>query len=110
VPEQIATGPTDDGSADDARVPGWLESERAAPRRGVAAWALVVAVLGLGISFFVGWGFPIGLVGVVTGIVALRRPVESRGIAWWAIALGIVSLLYSAGWLMWASTQTNPFG
>lgn len=110
VPEQTATGPAEDGSTATVPVPGWIEPAPAAPRRGVAAWALVFAILGLAISLFVGWGFPIGLIGVVTGIVALRRPVESRGVAWWAIALGLVSVLYSAGWLMWAATQTNLFG
>jgi hypothetical protein len=110
VPEQAATGPAQDGSADDGLVPGWMEPGRAAPRSGVAAWALVSSVLGLAMSLFVGWGFPIGLIGVVTGIVALRRPIESRAVAWWAIALGVVSVLYSTGWLMWAATQTNLFG
>jgi len=108
------TGPAEPGVHDTDTgelLPVWMPPPRpAAPQRGVAGWALAFAIVGLGVSLFVGWGFPIALVGIVTGIVALRRPLESRAIAWWAIALGTVSVLYSAGWLVWAATRTNLFG
>jgi hypothetical protein len=42
--------------------------------------------------------------------VALRRPVESRQVAVWALVIGIVSVLYSAGWLWWAASRANLFG
>ena len=61
-------------------------------------------------SLFVGWGFPIGLVGVVSAILALRRPLESRAVAVWALVLGLVSVLYSAGWLLFAASRANLFG
>ncbi len=41
---------------------------------------------------------------------ALRRPWESRALAVWALCLSVVSLVYSAGWLWWASTQGPLFG
>lgn len=82
----------------------WAEPTPA-PARGIAGWALGFSIVGLIVSMFVGWGFPIGLVGIVSAVVALRRPLESRAIAAWAIVLGGVSLLYSAGWLVWAATR-----
>ncbi|MDX2377235.1 hypothetical protein M4I32_10535 [Microbacterium sp. LRZ72] len=80
------------------------------PRRSAAAWALAAAIAGLFASFFVGWGFPIGMVAVVTAVVALRRPEESRRVAWWALTLGALSLVYSAIWIGWAATQGALFG
>lgn len=85
----------------------WAPAEPAPPSRGVAAWALGFAITALIVSMFVGWGFPIGLVAIVTAIVALRRPLESRMAAVWALVLGAVSLVYSAGWLLFAATRTD---
>ncbi|WP_454117360.1 hypothetical protein [Microbacterium lacticum] len=78
------------------------------PRSG--AWALVFGILGLGVSFLVGWGFLIGLVGAGLAIAALRRPWESRQLAVWALCLSLLSVVYSSGWLWWASTQGTLFG
>ena len=69
-----------------------------------------IAIVGLLVSLFVGWGFPIGLVAVVSAILALRRPLESRAVAVWAIALGVLSIVYSAGWLLYAASRANLFG
>ena len=80
-----------------------------APLPHSAGWALTFAVLGLIVSFLVGWGFLIGLVGMGLAIAALRRPWESRAIAAWALCLSILSLVYSGGWLWWASTQGPLF-
>lgn len=88
----------------------WVFPDPPAPQRGIAAWALVAAVLGLVVSMFVGWGFPIGLVGIVTAIIALRRPFESRQMAIWAIVLSAVSVIYSAGWLLWAASRVDLLG
>jgi hypothetical protein len=76
----------------------------APPRARFAGWALAFAIVGLLVSFLVGWGFLLGIVGVVAGVVALRRG-EPRGMAIWAIALAALSILYSAGWLLWAANQ-----
>lgn len=75
-----------------------------------APWALTFGILGLIVSFLVGWGFLIGLVGMVLAVAALRRPRESRPIAVWAMCLSALSILYSAGWLWWASAQGPLFG
>ena len=79
-------------------------------RRGLGAWALGFSVVGLVVSLFVGWGFPIGVVGVVAAILALRRPLESRAVAVWALVLGGLSILYSAGWLWYAASQASLLG
>ena len=53
---------------------------------------------------------PIGLVGVVSAILAIRRPLESRAVAVWALVIGSVSILYSAGWLLFTALRANFFG
>lgn len=88
----------------------WMLPPAVAPQRGLAGWALAFAIGGLVFSLFVGWAFPIALVGVVSAILALRRPFESRGLAAWALALGLLAVLYSAGWLLWAALQAGSSG
>jgi hypothetical protein len=87
----------------------WAPAAPEAPSRGMAAWALTFGVLALVVAMFVGWGFPLGIVAIVTAIIALRRPLESRAVAVWALVLGAVSVLYSAGWLVFAATRTDLF-
>ncbi|WP_375385876.1 hypothetical protein [uncultured Microbacterium sp.] len=90
----------------DADAPGGWEAVEPPPiYRGIAGWALGFSIVGLIASLFVGWGFPVGLVGIIAAIVSLRRPVESRAVAVWALVLGGVSVLYSAGWLARAAIQ-----
>lgn len=88
----------------------WTPAADVSTQRGLAGWALGFAIIGVIVSLFVGWGFPIGLVAVVTAIVALRRPIESRAVAVWALVLGVVSILYSAGWLLYAALRADLFG
>ena len=108
---RIETAPSEPGTEDEGGpVAEWLMPTPAPPRRGLAAWALAFSIGGLLASLFVGWGFPIGLVGIVTAILALRRPLESRAVAVWALVLGIVSVLFSAGWMLFAASRANLFG
>ncbi|MGN6219437.1 MAG: hypothetical protein ACTHNQ_08030 [Microbacterium sp.] len=88
----------------------WLAADEPQIHKGLAGWALAFAIIGLVVSLFVGWGFPIGLVAVISAVLALRRPLESRAVAVWAIGIGSVSILYSAGWLMYAAMRANLFG
>lgn len=114
--EPVPVPVTAPASADAERPPSWApEPEvRWAPAPPVlprsAPWALTFAVVGLLVSLVVGWGFLIGIVGAVFAVVALRRPWESRVVAVWALCLSLLSLVYSAGWLWWASTQGPLFG
>ncbi|HET6302316.1 hypothetical protein [Microbacterium sp.] len=87
----------------------WAPTPAPAPRT-LSAWALACSIIGLAASLVVGWAFPIGLIGIVLGIVALRRPLESSAVAAWAIVLGTLSVLYSAGWLIYAAWEVGLIG
>jgi hypothetical protein len=69
--------------------------------------ALGFSIIGLIASIVVGIALPIGLTGIVLGVLSLRRRFESRPVALWAISLGAVSVLYSAGWLLWAAYRAG---
>ncbi|TQJ29678.1 hypothetical protein [Microbacterium sp. SLBN-146] len=102
----VESAPAEPGTED--RPVEWIMPEPR-PTRGLAGWALAFAIAGLAVSLVVGWGFPLGLIGLIVGIVSLRRPGESRALAIWSLALAAVSLLYSAGWLLWASSTGTLF-
>ena len=110
VPVTVETAPAEPGGEFPADAGDWVAPDGDAFSRGLAGWALAFGIIGLIVSLFVGWGFPIGLVAVVSAIIALRRPLESRAVAVWAIALGTVSILYSAGWLLFGAMRANLFG
>ncbi|MFJ4166410.1 hypothetical protein ACIPY5_12725 [Microbacterium sp. NPDC089698] len=76
----------------------------------LAPWALLSAIVALFASLFVGWGIPVAIVSVIASVMSLRRSGESRAIAVWALVLGIVATLYSAGWLVWAGYRFGWFG
>ncbi|MBT2494954.1 hypothetical protein HCX50_14140 [Microbacterium oxydans] len=76
----------------------------------LAPWALLAAIVALGASFFVGWGIPVAVVAVIAAIMSLRRPLESRAIALWALVLGLCATVYSLGWLVWAGMQFEKLG
>ncbi len=104
----IGIAPTESAPSLDAPVL-WAPAPAPAPSRGLSAWALGFGVVALVVAMVVGWGFPLGIVAIITAIFALRRPRESRAAAVWALVLGAVSLLYSAGWLAFAATRTDLF-
>lgn len=104
VPE-TDTGPTED--PEPLPTAEWIEPEPL--RHGMSGWALGLAVVALGASFFVGWTVPLGIAGIIVAIIALRRPWDSRVVAGWALALSILSVAYSAGWLLWLADQQHVF-
>ncbi len=75
-----------------------------------ATLSLGFAVVALIVAIVVGWGFPIGVGAVVLGLMSLRGRVESRPIAAWGVALGALSLVYSAGWLVYAGIRSGWLG
>jgi hypothetical protein len=105
----VETAPAEPGGEFTPDATSWQATDSAF-HSGLAGWALAFAVVGLLVSMFVGWGFPIGLVAVVSAIIALRRPLENRAVAVWAIALGTLSILYSAGWLLYTAIRADLFG
>lgn len=94
----------DDRVSPDVR---WIPQQPTLPRS--AGWSLLFGVLGLVLACFVGWGFPVGLIGVALAVLALRRPWERRETALWGLGLSVASLIYSAGWLWWAASQGALF-
>ena len=69
------------------------------------------AALGLlATSMFVGWGIPVAIIAVIAAVMSLRRPIESRSVAIWALVLGLAATLFSAGWLIWAAMQFEIMG
>lgn len=101
------TGPDADG--EESRWEPALATERVDDMR-LAPWALLAAIVALCASFFVGWGIPVAVVAVIAAIMSLRRPVESRAIARWALVLGLCATIYSLGWLVWAGMQFERIG
>lgn len=105
----VVTGPVIDGATKDAE---WAPSAGASAvdDTRLAPWALMAAIVALVASFFVGWGVPLAIVAVIASIMSLRRPVESRAIARWALVLGLCATVYSLGWLVWAGMQFERLG
>lgn len=116
----MPTGPVgiepvvESGPADTAGMPAvqWAPDEGliAQDDTRLAPWALVAAIVALVASWFVGWGIPLAIIAVIAAIMSLRRPVESRAIARWALVLGLVATIYSLGWLIWAAMQFEKSG
>lgn len=106
----VVSGPDEDGDTRDES--DWEPSTAIAvvDDTRLAPWALFAAIVALGTSFFVGWGLPIAIAAVVASIMSLRRPVESRAIAHWALVLGLCATVYSLGWLVWAGLQFERLG
>ena len=71
----------------------------------VAPWALGVAIIALTAALVTGWLLPIGAIGAILAIVSLRRAHDSRRVAVWALALALLSVAFSAGWLIWGFSQ-----
>lgn len=104
----VATGPAIDADPETSWEPSTgalgVDDARLAP------WALLAAIVALVASFFVGWGVPLAIVAVIASVMSLRRPVESRAIARWALVLSLCATVYSLGWLVWAGMQFERLG
>lgn len=74
----------------------------------VAPWALAVAIAALIASLFAGVLLPLGVIAIVMSIISLRRAHDSRRVAIWALALAVLSVIFSVGWLLWALPQLSP--
>ncbi len=117
---KLPTGPVSSqplitsGPADTAGAPAvqWApdSAEPADDNSRLAPWALVAAIVALIASWFVGWGIPLAIIAAVAAIMSLRRPVESRAIATWALVLSLAATIFSLGWLIWAAMQFEQLG
>nr|WP_246286254.1 hypothetical protein [Microbacterium pseudoresistens] len=116
MPVTVQSGPTEGDEGDSLTHEGWTPDDAVtAPRRArkeptLAPWALLAAIVALVTSFFVGWGIPVAIIAVIAAIMALRTPSENRAMAVWALVLGGVATLYSAGWLVWAAYRFGWLG
>lgn len=79
-------------------------------RKGLGGSALAFSIAALGGSFVVAWMFPVGILALVLGIIAVRRAEESTTFGRWAIGLSLLSLVYSAGWAAWVGFSLGWWG
>jgi hypothetical protein len=109
VEQLVASGPADTAGMPAAQ---WAPHDDVPvdDNSRLAPWALVAAIVALIASWFVGWGIPLAIIAVVAAIMSLRRPVESRAIATWALVLGLAATIFSLGWLIWAAMQLERMG
>lgn len=105
----IASGPAEPAGAPSVQ---WApdSGEVVEDNSRLAPWALVAAIVALIASWFVGWGIPLAIIATIAAIMSLRRPVESRAIATWALVLGLAATIFSLGWLIWAAMQFEQIG
>ncbi|GGH40811.1 hypothetical protein [Microbacterium album] len=75
--------------------------------RPLGAWALVVSMFALSLSWFVGWALPLAVAGVVLAIVALTRRGVKRELAWWALGLSLGAVGCSLFWIWWATQAVS---
>ncbi|MDQ1123205.1 hypothetical protein [Microbacterium trichothecenolyticum] len=75
------------------------------PPPPLAPWALAAAIIALAAALFTGWLLPLGIVALVIAAIALRRRRGSRRVAIWALALSLLSVAFSVGWLVWGFSQ-----
>lgn len=101
--------PEDEGDTSAASVARpqleWAEPEPV--RKGLGGSALSFGIAALCGSCFVGWLFPVAVLAIVIGVLAIRRPLESSRLGIWAIGLALLSLVYSAGWIWWTGVQLD---
>lgn len=108
--EPVVSGPDADAAAfqyaewEPHSEPKQVDDARLAP------WALFAAIVALAASMFVGWAIPVAVIAVIAAVMSLRRPVENREMALWALVLGIAATVFSAVWLIWAAMQLERLG
>jgi hypothetical protein len=80
------------------------QTPAAAARTGTSrsTWSLITGVVGLVVSVFVGWGFPLSIVAIVLGFGARRREPQGRGRALTGLVTGFVGLACSVGWFVYS--------
>ncbi|MCM3503462.1 hypothetical protein M3667_16450 [Microbacterium sp. P26] len=102
-PERLPTAQLEMAAFGDHVIPYVPPAPPAPP--SLAPWALAAAILALVASFFTGWLLPLGAVAVILSTVSLRRPHDSTRVGVWSLCLSLLSIVFSAGWLIWGFSQ-----
>lgn len=100
VPTAVYQAPSQGGYAAYQQASSPSSAGKTATTR--STWSLVTGVVGLVVSVFVGWGFPLSIVAIVLGLGARRREPQGRGRALTGLVTGFVGLACSVGWLVYS--------
>lgn len=100
VPTAVYQAPSQGGYA--AYQQSQTQTPAASTGTSRSTWSLITGVVGLVVSVFVGWGFPLSIAAIVLGFGARRREPQGRGRALTGLVTGFVGLACSVGWLAYS--------
>ena len=100
VPTAVYQAPSQGGYA--AYQQSQTQTPAASTGTSRSTWSLITGVVGLVVSVFVGWGFPLSIAAIVLGFGARRREPQGRGRALTGLVTGFVGLACSVGWLVYS--------
>jgi len=100
VPTAVYQAPSQGGYA--AYQQSQSQTPAASTGTSRSTWSLITGVVGLVVSVFVGWGFPLSIAAIVLGFGARRREPQGRGRALTGLVTGFVGLACSVGWLAYS--------
>jgi hypothetical protein len=85
-----------------------------APKNGLGIWALVLAIIGLLLSFSVGGGILLGLVAIILGFIGRGRvkrgEATNGGVAMAGILLGLLAIIAGIAFIFIYLTVFNEVG
>ncbi|WP_285040810.1 DUF4190 domain-containing protein [Plantibacter sp. LMC-P-059a] len=102
VPTAVYQAPSQGGYAAYQQQPSSSGASAAPTSTTRSTWSLVSGIVGLVVSIFVGWGFPLSIVAIFLGFGARRREPGARGRALTGLVTGFVGLACSIGWLVYS--------
>ena len=102
VPTAVYQAPSQGGYAAYQQQPASAGASAATTSTTRSTWSLISGIVGLVVSVFVGWGFPLSIVAIVLGFGARRREPGARGRALTGLVTGFVGLACSIGWLAYS--------
>jgi hypothetical protein len=102
VPTAVYQAPSQGGYAAYQQQPPSAGASAAPTSTTRSTWSLISGIVGLVVSVFVGWGFPLSIVAIVLGFRARRREPGARGRALTGLVTGFVGLACSIGWLVYS--------
>ena len=117
TPVRVESGPSLSESGFVAEDSEWTPSDATTTGTAVVAaeprlgpWALLSAIVALFASLVVERGIPVAASPAIAATMTRRPRDGSRPAGVWALVLGGLATLYSAGWLVWAAFRFGWFG